>query len=58
MTAETQPVTREWNGLTIPAAGTYQLDPAHKRVAFVRAAHDGLQGPRRVHRCDRDHHHR
>ena len=34
MTAETQPVTREWNGLTIPAAGTYQLDPAHKRVAF------------------------
>lgn len=34
MTAETQSVTREWNGLTIPAAGTYQLDPAHKRVAF------------------------
>ena len=34
MTAETQHVTREWNGLTIPAAGTYQLDPAHKRVAF------------------------
>ena len=33
-TSATPAVTREWNGLTIPAAGTYQLDPAHKRVAF------------------------
>ncbi|ASW52974.1 YceI family protein [Plantactinospora sp. KBS50] len=28
-------VTREWQGLTIPAPGTYQLDPAHRRVGFV-----------------------
>jgi len=28
-------VTREFKGLTIPAAGTYELDPAHKRVGFV-----------------------
>ncbi len=35
MTSSTEPVTREWNGLTIPAAGTYQLDAAHKRVGFV-----------------------
>lgn len=28
-------VTREWQGLTIPAPGTYQLDPAHQRVGFV-----------------------
>ncbi|HEY8472604.1 MAG TPA: YceI family protein [Natronosporangium sp.] len=27
--------TRLWNGLTIPAAGTYLLDPAHKRIGFV-----------------------
>ncbi|SDY20500.1 Polyisoprenoid-binding protein YceI [Micromonospora pattaloongensis] len=26
--------TREWNGLTIPTAGTYELDAAHKRVGF------------------------
>ncbi|HEX6968347.1 MAG TPA: YceI family protein [Micromonosporaceae bacterium] len=31
----TEPATRSWNGLTIPAAGTYHLDPAHKRVGFV-----------------------
>jgi polyisoprenoid-binding protein YceI len=31
----TESPTRSWNGLTIPAAGTYQLDPAHKRVGFV-----------------------
>ncbi|HEY8533784.1 MAG TPA: YceI family protein [Micromonospora sp.] len=31
----TQPNTREWNGLIIPTAGTYELDPAHKRVGFV-----------------------
>jgi polyisoprenoid-binding protein YceI len=27
--------TRSWEGLTIPAAGTYLLDQAHKRVGFV-----------------------
>jgi polyisoprenoid-binding protein YceI len=27
--------TRVWNGVTIPAAGTYELDPAHKLVGFV-----------------------
>ena len=27
--------TREFEGLQIPAAGTYQLDAAHKRVGFV-----------------------
>jgi polyisoprenoid-binding protein YceI len=27
--------TRTWEGLTIPAAGTYVLDQAHKRVGFV-----------------------
>ncbi|MBX7269807.1 YceI family protein [Micromonospora sp. Llam7] len=35
MTSSTESVTREWNGLTIPAAGTYLLDVAHKRVGFV-----------------------
>jgi polyisoprenoid-binding protein YceI len=35
MTSSTDSVTREWNGLTIPAAGTYLLDAAHKRVGFV-----------------------
>lgn len=29
------PATREWNGLTIPAPGVYDLDEAHKRVGFV-----------------------
>lgn len=27
--------TRSWNGLTIPTAGTYEMDPAHKRVGFI-----------------------
>jgi polyisoprenoid-binding protein YceI len=27
--------TREFEGLTIPVAGTYELDAAHKRVGFV-----------------------
>ncbi|TDC59845.1 polyisoprenoid-binding protein [Micromonospora sp. KC207] len=35
MTSSTGSVTREWDGLTIPAAGTYLLDVAHKRVGFV-----------------------
>ncbi|MFB9234706.1 YceI family protein [Plantactinospora siamensis] len=28
-------VTRDWQGLTIPAAGTYELDQAHQRVGFI-----------------------
>ncbi|GIJ27767.1 polyisoprenoid-binding protein [Micromonospora qiuiae] len=35
MTSSTESVTRDWNGLTIPTAGTYLLDAAHKRVGFV-----------------------
>ncbi|TDC82950.1 polyisoprenoid-binding protein [Micromonospora sp. KC606] len=31
----TESVTRDWEGLTIPAPGTYLLDAAHKRVGFV-----------------------
>ncbi|MEV4621666.1 YceI family protein [Asanoa sp. NPDC049573] len=27
--------TRVWNGVTIPTAGTYDLDPAHKLVGFT-----------------------
>jgi polyisoprenoid-binding protein YceI len=27
--------TRQFEGLTIPVAGTYELDPNHKRVGFV-----------------------
>jgi len=27
--------TRTWQGATIPAAGTFALDPAHTRVGFV-----------------------
>jgi polyisoprenoid-binding protein YceI len=27
--------TRSWNGATIPAPGTYLLDPAHKRIGFL-----------------------
>ena len=35
MTDTTAAATRTWNGLVIPAAGTYELDQAHKRVGFV-----------------------
>ncbi|MDM4721654.1 YceI family protein [Micromonospora sp. WMMA1363] len=35
MTNSTEAVTRDWDGLTIPAAGTYVLDAAHKRVGFI-----------------------
>src|SRR3954467_9816267 len=35
MTSSIDPVTRDWDGLTIPAPGTYELDAAHKRVGFV-----------------------
>ncbi|MEV4654618.1 YceI family protein [Micromonospora sp. NPDC049301] len=35
MTSSIDAVTRDWDGLTIPAAGTYALDAAHKRVGFV-----------------------
>ena len=27
--------TRTWEGLTVPAAGTYNLDVAHSRIGFV-----------------------
>jgi polyisoprenoid-binding protein YceI len=29
------PAARQFEGVTIPVAGTYTLDPAHKRVGFV-----------------------
>src|SRR4051794_22097647 len=32
---ESVTTTREFEGLQIPAAGTYALDAAHKRVGFV-----------------------
>ncbi|WBB65711.1 YceI family protein [Micromonospora sp. WMMD812] len=35
MTSSTDAVTRDWEGLTIPTAGTYLLDAAHARVGFV-----------------------
>ncbi|MFC4019557.1 YceI family protein [Micromonospora sp. GCM10011542] len=35
MTSSIDAVTRDWDGLTIPTAGTYVLDAAHKRVGFV-----------------------
>ncbi len=31
---DTSPVTRQFEGLTIPAPGTYELDQAHKVVGF------------------------
>jgi len=31
---DTSPVTRQFEGLTIPAPGTYELDPNHKLVGF------------------------
>jgi polyisoprenoid-binding protein YceI len=27
--------TRQWNGITIPTAGTFKLDPVHSQVGFV-----------------------
>jgi polyisoprenoid-binding protein YceI len=35
MTETTLPVTREWEGLTIPAPGTFRFDPQHTNVGFV-----------------------
>jgi polyisoprenoid-binding protein YceI len=35
MTDTAAAATREFEGLVIPAAGTYELDQAHKRVGFV-----------------------
>jgi polyisoprenoid-binding protein YceI len=35
MTDIAEPSTRTWNGVTIPSAGTFTLDPAHTRVGFV-----------------------
>jgi polyisoprenoid-binding protein YceI len=32
---DTSPVTRQFEGLTIPAPGTYELDQAHKVVGFT-----------------------
>ncbi|MFV2094679.1 MULTISPECIES: YceI family protein [unclassified Micromonospora] len=31
----TDQTTREWSGITIPTAGSYELDQAHRRVGFV-----------------------
>jgi polyisoprenoid-binding protein YceI len=30
-----EPLTREWNGITIPTPGKFALDPVHSQVAFV-----------------------
>jgi polyisoprenoid-binding protein YceI len=35
MSSSTESATRSWEGLTIPAPGTYLLDQAHKRVGFM-----------------------
>lgn len=35
MTSSSEFATRTWENLTIPTAGTYLLDQAHKRVGFV-----------------------
>ena len=35
MTESVAPSTRDFEGLQIPAAGTYLLDDAHKRIGFV-----------------------
>ena len=35
MTDTVEATTRTWNGLTIPTAGTFALDPTHTRVGFV-----------------------
>lgn len=35
MTTTDQPQTREWNGLSIPPAGTYSIDPQHSRLGFT-----------------------
>jgi len=45
--------TRDWNGVTLPEAGTYTIDPAHTNVGFVarhmvftrvRGQFQGVQG--------------
>lgn len=35
MTETTLPAIRNWRGLSIPATGTFQLDPNHTRAGFV-----------------------
>ena len=35
MTEVSIAATREWNGATIPAAGTFAIDPNHSHVGFV-----------------------
>ena len=50
--------TREFEGLQIPAAGTYELDAAHKRVGFV-VRHLMVSKVRgNFAEADRHHHHR
>lgn len=34
-TTTSSPASRDYNGVQIPVAGTYRLDPDHKRVGFV-----------------------
>jgi polyisoprenoid-binding protein YceI len=35
MTEVSIAATRDWNGVTLPEAGTYTIDPAHTNVGFV-----------------------
>ncbi|MGH3926031.1 MAG: YceI family protein, partial [Pseudonocardiaceae bacterium] len=35
MTEVSIATTREWDGVTIPEAGTFTIDPAHSNVGFV-----------------------
>jgi polyisoprenoid-binding protein YceI len=35
MTDTVEAVTRTWNGIAIPTAGVFTIDPAHTRVGFV-----------------------
>jgi polyisoprenoid-binding protein YceI len=34
-TTTTTPAARQWNGIDIPAAGTFAVDPQHSNVGFV-----------------------
>lgn len=35
MTSETTTAAQTWNGVRVPAPGTFAIDPAHTRVGFV-----------------------
>jgi polyisoprenoid-binding protein YceI len=35
MTETTVPTTRDWQGVTIPASGTFNIDPLHSNLGFV-----------------------